>query len=484
MSGNVRRRDVLKMVAGSLALPGIVEAAETTGKTPIEAAQKRAPKPATTVVFQRTLPVRHEVDVFIAGGGPAGVAAAWAACKQGRDVYLAEAHSCFGGMGTAARVPTFMQFTDGIHFLAGGVGELIHRRLKTECPQVGGSGIDAEGLKRVYDSLMEESGAKFTFHTTLIGVETDGPRVNHVVCAAPNGLFAVRARTYIDATGNGDLAAWAGAPFEKGDEHGQLMPGTLCSLWSDIDWKTWAANRPKRPQPDGHMLEKAFADGVFTVRDEHLTGMFNLGGDLGGGNIGHTFNVDGTDEVSLTKALVWGRKSMKEYQRYYQQYLKGFENLRLVATGSLLGVRETRRILGDYVLNLDDYLKRATFPDEIGRYAYPVDLHPTRPGKDTYEQHRKEFDQTLAYRRGESYGIPYRILTPRRFDNLLVAGRCVSADRHVFGSVRVMPGCFITGQAAGLAAAMSAESGASVRKLDVAQLQRRLKELGAYLPNV
>ena len=224
------------------------------GKTPI--GKCRAP-PATTVVFQRTLPVRHEVDVFIAGGGPAGVAAAWAACKQGRDVYLAEAHSCFGGMGTAARVPTFMQFTDGIHFLAGGVGELIHRRLKTECPQVGGSGIDAEGLKRVYDSLMEESGAKFTFHTTLIGVETDGPRVNHVVCAAPNGLFAVRARTYIDATGNGDLAAWAGAPFEKGDEHGQLMPGTLCSLWSDIDWKTWAANRPKRPQPDGHMLEKA-----------------------------------------------------------------------------------------------------------------------------------------------------------------------------------------------------------------------------------
>ncbi len=493
MSESVRRRDVLKLAAGALTLPGIVDAAHAAGQaTPLVGKQpvpeKDGPKPGAgpvpTVAFQRTVPVRHEVDVFIAGGGPAGVAAAWGARKQGRSVYLAEAHSCFGGMGTAARVPTFMQFTDGIHFLAGGVGELVHRRLKAECPQVPGSGIDAENLKRLYDGLMEECGATFTFHTTLVGVETDGTRVKHVVCAAPSGLFAVRARTYIDATGNGDLAAWAGAPFEKGDEHGQLMPGTLCSLWSGIDWKTWSANRPKRPQPDGHMLEKAFADGVFTVRDEHLTGMFSLGDGLGGGNIGHTFNVDATDEVSLTKALVWGRKSMKEYQRYYQEYLKGFEKMRLVATGSLLGVRETRRILGDYVLGLADYQKRATFADEIGRYAYPVDLHPTRPGKDTYEQHRKEFDQTLAYRRGESYGIPYRILTPRGFDNLLVAGRCVSADRYVFGSVRVMPGCFITGQAAGVAAAMSAESGASVHNLDVTQIQRRLKALGAYLPNV
>ena len=174
---------------------------------------------------------------------------------------------------------------------------------------------------------------------------------------------------------------------------------------------------------------------------------------------------------------------MKEFERYYRDYLKGFEKIQLVATGSLLGVRETRRILGDYVLSLDDYKRRATFPDEIGRYAYPIDNHPVRPGKDTYEQHRKEFDETLRYGKGESYGIPYRTLTPRGLDNVLVAGRCVSVNRMVYGSIRVMPGCFITGQAAGVAAAVASSKQLAPRAIDVKELQARLKKLGAYLPN-
>ncbi|MCX6906672.1 MAG: FAD-dependent oxidoreductase [Verrucomicrobia bacterium] len=395
---------------------------------------------------------------------------------------MAEAHSCLGGMGTAARVPLFMPVSDGVNFLAGGFGKRVIARLEKE-RGLRGPAHDIEALKRVYDAMVGESGAVFTFHTSLIGVEAEGGRIAHVICAAPSGIFAVKAKVYVDATGNGDLAAWAGAPFEKGGAHGQLMPGTLCSVWGDIDWKTWEASRPKGQQPDGHMLEKAFADGVFTVRDEHLTGMYRLGESLGAGNIGHTFDVDGTDEVSLTKALVSGRKTLKEYERYYREYLKGFENTRLVTTGSLLGVRETRRITGDYVLCLEDYKRRATFPDEIGRYAYSIDIHPLRPGKDTYEQHRKEFDQTFRYGKGESYGIPYRVLTPRGMENLLVAGRCVSADAMVHGSIRVMPGCFITGQAAGMAAAMAGQQNLSVHRLDVKDLQRRLKEFGAFLPN-
>ncbi len=223
--------------------------------------------------------------------------------------------------------------------------------------------------------------------------EVEAGRIAHVICAAPRGVFAVRAKTFIDATGNGDLAAWAGAPSEKGDEQGNLMPGTLCSVWDGIDWKRWYSLRPKQPQPDGFMLQKAFEDNVFTVRDEHLTGMFRLGEHSDAGNIGHTFGVDGDDERSLTKALVDGRKGLAEYHRYYREYVPGFEKLELVATGSLLGVRETRRILGDYVLSLEDYKQRAVFPDEIGRYAYPIDNHPVRPGRDTYEQHRREFDE-------------------------------------------------------------------------------------------
>ena len=335
----------------------------------------------------------------------------------------------------------------------------------------------------MYDRLLEDTSVSFSFYTTLSAVEAESGEIKHVICSSPSGMFAVKAKVFVDATGNGDLAAWAGADFKKGGEHGQLMPGTLCSVWSGIDWEIWKANRPKGPQPDGHMLEKAFADGVFTVKDRHLTGMHQMDGDLAGGNIGHTFGVDGTDECSLTNALIQGRKSMTEYTRYYRDYLKGFENVKLVTTGSLLGVRETRRITGDYTLNVDDYQKRAIFKDEIGRYSYPIDIHPTSTDKASYDKHRKEFDRSYRYKKGESYGIPYRILTPRGFNNLLVAGRCVSTDQLVHGSLRVMPGCFITGQAAGMAAAISVEKEKSVHNIDVAQLQQRLKSFGAYLPN-
>lgn len=475
MAGRVNRRDWLRA-------SGLAAGAWATGSAAVGSPSGTTPLPKGSVVFQRTIPVRDEVDVFVAGGGPAGTAAAVSAAKQKATVYLAEAHTCLGGMGTAARVPLFMPVSDGVHFLPGGFGGEVVERLKKD-KRVRGPANDVEALKRIYDDLMAEAGAGYTFHTSLVGVETQDGRVLHAVCAAPSGMFAVRAKVYVDATGNGDLATWAGARFEKGDAEGRLMPGTLCSVWSDIDWTAWRANRPKGPQPDGHMLEKAFADGVFTVRDEHLTGMYQLGEHMGAGNIGHTFDVDATDEVSLTKALVWGRKSLLEYERYYREYLKGFENMRLVATGSLLGVRETRRIVGDYVLNLEDYKRRAVFPDEIGRYAYPVDIHPLRPGKDTYDEHRKEFDEDLRYKKGESYGIPYRILTPAGLDNVLVAGRCVSADIKVHGSLRVMPGCFITGQAAGVAAAMAAQQGRAPRRIDVKDLQQRLKALGGYLPN-
>ena len=475
MTKGIKRREWIKAAGfGVGAAASIGAAAEPRKESP----NSDAPQ----VVFQRSIPVRHEVDVFVAGGGPAGAAVAVSARSLPVSVYLAEAHTCFGGMGTAGRVPVFMPLSDGVNFLPGGFGRRVVDRLKKET-SLRGPANDVEALKRAYDGLMSESGAKFTFYTTLVGVETKGPRVTHVICSGPSGLFAVRAKVFVDATGNGDLAVKAGAQFEKGDDQGQLMPGTVCSVWSDIDWPAWRAARPKGPQPDGHMLEKAFADGVFTVRDEHITGMYQLGANLGAGNIGHTFDVDATDEASLTKALVQGRKGLTEFQRYYREYLKGFEKMCLVATGSLLGVRETRRITGDYVLSLDDYKRRATFPDEIGRYAYAIDNHPLRPGKDTYEQHRREFDDELRYKKGESYGIPYRILIPKGLDNVLVAGRCVSADRMVHGSIRVMPGCFITGQAAGVAAAMACSAGGQTRQVDPRQLQQRLKALGGFLPN-
>ncbi len=434
-----------------------------------------------SITFEREIPVRYDVDVCVAGGGPAGVAAALAAARQGRSVFIAEGQACFGGMGTAGLVPAFMRFTDGVNFLAAGIGEEIYRRLKQEGPPLyrddpaGSVSIHVETLKRVYDEMVQEAKIGFSFHTTVIGVEVDDGHITHVICAAKRGIFAIRAKVFIDGTGDGDIAVWAGAPFEKGDTNGNMMPGTLCSLWCNVDWERVQGSQSRA-------LEQAFADGIFTVKDRHLPGMWRVGQYVGGGNVGHTFGVDGTDERSLTKALVWGRQSMQEYERYYKTYLEGFEAINLVATGSLLGLRETRRILGDYVLCLDDFKRRAVFDDEIGRYAYPVDIHPATPAVEDYDHFREEFE-ALRYQEGESYGIPSRVLTPQGLDNVLVAGRCVSSDRYLQGSIRVMPGCYITGQAAGVAAAMAIEQHGTTREIDVKALQSRLKAIGAYLPN-
>jgi hypothetical protein len=297
--------------------------------------------------------------------------------------------------------------------------------------------------------------------------------------AAKSGLFAVGAQIFIDCTGDGDLAAWAGAPFEKGDKDGNLMAGTLCSLWADIDWEE--VHRGGR-QSDESRLEDAFQDKVFTVNDRHLPGMFRVGRRVGGGNIGHAFGLDSTDERSITEALIRARKALLEYERYYKQYLKGFAQMELVATASQLGARESRRIMGDYVLNLEDFQRRAVFDDEIGRYCYPVDIHAAKPDQASYEQSAKDF-KNLRYRKGESYGVPYRSLLPKNLSNVLVAGRCISADRYIQGSIRVMPGCFITGQAAGVAAAMAVEKKTDTRGVPAPELLRRLKSAGAFLPN-
>ncbi|MHB0939500.1 MAG: FAD-dependent oxidoreductase [Armatimonadota bacterium] len=442
----------------------------------------------STIRIERSLPVRHEVDIFIAGGGPAGCAAAVAAARQGKSVFLAEGQACLGGMGTSGLVPAFMQFGDGVNFLAAGFGEELLDRLiasgGTTPPadpahRTGGYSIRAEVLKRVYDDMLQEAGAEFTFHTHLIGVEAADGRVQAALLWGKSGLFAVRAKVFIDGTGDGDLAAWAGAPFEKGDAEGTMMPGTLCSLWANADVDAY---RRSGIGPQNKFVEQAYQDGVFSYCDKHLPGMWKISDTVGGGNIGHTFGVDATDERSLTEALLWGRKSMLEYEAYYKRYLQGFEGMELVATGALLGVRESRRILGDYVLCLDDFQHRATFADEIGRYSYPVDIHVSRPNDEAdYQRFVKEISE-MRYGKGESYGIPYRSLVPRELTNVLVAGRCLSADRFLQGSVRVMPGCYITGQAVGMAAALAVDAGNDVRAIAIEELQRRLRGMGAYLP--
>jgi len=444
------------------------------------------------ISYNRTLEVRYDVDVFIAGGGPAGVAAAVSCARQGRSVFVAESFSAFGGAAVSMLVPAFMTFSNGVDFLAGGIGREIYDkisekafdRFKEYCPM----SIPVETLKIIYDDMITDSGASYLFHTNLIDAVTENGSIKYVICSAKGSVFAVKAKIYIDCTGDGDLAYYVGAQTEYGDENGRTMAATLCGIWTDIDWS-------RVQKPDSRRLEDAFDDGIFTNEDRHLPGMWKLmkqtrdenGNELpnglGGSNAGHIYDIDARNSESLTKGLVAGRKQLLEYRKYFREYLDGYENTELVWSASYLGIRESRRIVCDYTLVLDDFLNKAVFEDEIGRYNYNIDIHSTTNDKVGYELFMKEHT-AMKLKRGESYGIPYRSLTVKGIDNLLTAGRCIGADRYLQSSVRVMPGCYITGQAAGIAAAVVCDTQKNnVHDADVHEIQKRLTKTGAFLPN-
>jgi len=438
------------------------------------------------IIYSKTIGEKYNADVCIVGGGPSGIAAAVAAARSGVSVFLAESQGFFGGLATTALVPAFMPFDNGVDFLAGGIGKEIYDLCLENKFYLSGNtvGIHAEKYKLICDYLItKEKNINYSFFTTLIDVIKDSEkssRVDYAVCNAKSGTFAVKAKIYIDCSGDGDLCAFAGNGYAMGDESGKTMPSTLCTIWNDIDWND-------KKFSDAEQLEKAFTDKIFTQEDRHLSGMWRTGEKLGGGNIGHSFNVDATDEVSLTKAMITGRKILPEYEKYYREYLgRGYKNASVAISGSYLGVRESRRIAGDYELSMDDFISRASFDDEIGRFSYPIDIHITNPDKESYEKFRKEHD-TMRYKPGESYGIPYRILLPKDLSNVYVAGRCVSADKKMQSSIRVMPACFIMGQATGIGAALAIKNNQNhceTRGVDIKELRRELLNFGAYLPNV
>lgn len=432
----------------------------------------------SSLAYSRSLSVDYETDVFVAGGGPAGVVAAVAAAREGKSVFVAETSGSFGGAATAAYVPAFATFSDGVRQIVGGIGGEIRGGVSKEVPSSAyWTPIDLEELKVFYDGMVEKAGVRFSFFTSVCDVVARNGHVEHVVLSSKRGLFAVRAKIYLDCTGDGDLCAFAGGAYELGDEEGSTMPPTLCSQWCDIDFSQKNEHAEK-------LLPKAIADGVFSVHDYHLPGFFvgpHRGSGLGRGNIGHVFGINPTDERSLTKAMVDARRRMPEYGRFYREYQKGYERARLASTAPFLGVRESRRITCDYTLTVEDFLKRSQFEDQIGRYCYPVDLHISKPGdKAKFDAFLKEYQGSLRYKKGESYGIPYRSLVPKSFDNVLVAGRCIGTDRKMQASIRVMPGCFVTGEAIGRAAALACAS-RDVRKVKYPDLRDRLLAAGAVL---
>jgi 2-polyprenyl-6-methoxyphenol hydroxylase-like FAD-dependent oxidoreductase len=443
----------------------------------------------TYALNSRQLPLDDSWDVIVAGGGPAGCTAAIAAAREGARTLLIESTGALGGSGTSALVPAWCPFSDKEKIIYRGLAEKIFTAAKQGLDHVKPEALDwvpinAERLKRVYDSLVAESGATVLFQTQLAGVEK-GPDggVSALLVANKSGLTALRAKVYIDCTGDADLAAWAGAPFQQGDDNGETQATTLCFALANVDSYAYEHSgdlgwwNPESP------IHDIVDSGLYPeIPDKHLC--CNLvGPGVVGFNAGHIWGVDNTDPAAASRALAQGRRLAEAYCRALAEHAPAFANAFVVSTGAVLGVRETRRITGDYMLSLDDYLDRRSFPDEICRNSYFIDLHQTR------REHKNKIDEVMAatrfkhYAKGESHGIPYRCLTPLGLRNVLVAGRAISCERIVQGSVRVMPVCLAMGEAAGLAAALAARTpGHDVHAVNTVHLRERLREHGAYLP--
>ncbi|MBR5751897.1 MAG: FAD-dependent oxidoreductase [Clostridia bacterium] len=439
------------------------------------------------ISYSRQIPVKHEADVFVAGGGPAGISAAVAAARQGKSVFLAESGFALGGAAVNMLVPAFMPFGDRLTFYAGGIGREVYDRIASEAPErfktYCPDGIPVETLKLIYDDMIVKSGCALAFGAEVIDAVKEGERVTHAVLSSREGVYAVKAKVFIDATGDGLLCERAGAVTEYGDEHGLSMAATLCGLWAGFEFDRFE-------YPANKYIDKAFGDGVFTNHDKHLPGIWPILANhpgvpdgVGGSNAGHVYGVDPRSSESLTPAIMRARKQLLEYRRYFREYMPGCENAEILFTAPQLGIRESRRVSCDYRLNVEDFKRQAVFDDEIGRFNYGVDIHSSTNDSAGYEKFLGEYT-SLRYKDGESYGIPLRSLTVKDFDNLLCAGRCIGTDRYMLSSVRVMPGCFITGQAAGAAAAQALEQRAlNVREANVREIQQKLLSMGAYLPN-
>lgn len=423
---------------------------------------------------QSRIPVDDRWEVVVAGGGPAGCAAAISAAREGAKVLLIEATGQLGGMGTAGMVPAWCPFSDGQKIIYRGLAEKIFNESKKGVPHEGKGKLDwvhiePEHLMRVYDRMVTDAGVQVLFFSRVAAVEMkDAETVEAVTVANKAGLTTFTAKVFVDATGDGDVAAWSGASFQRGDSDGVVQSSSLCFAVADVDTYRYNTGPSLHTSNRNSPVYKAISSGRYPLVHKHLCSNL-IGPDVVQFNAGHLDNVDSTDPWAVSEAMMTGRQTALQYTEAMREFHpKAFGSSFLVKTAPLLGVRDSRRIEGDYIFTVQDWLDRKRFDDEIGRNCYYIDVH-------------KEGHKATRYKKGESHGIPYRCLTPKGKKNLLVAGRCISTDVEASGSLRVMPPCLVTGEAAGMAAVHAIrQTGNDVHKIDVDFLRKRLKEEGQY----
>lgn len=420
------------------------------------------------------MPVSDGWDVIVVGGGPSGCAAATAAAREGAKTLLIEGTGALGGMGTSGLLNAWCPFTDGEKIIYKGIAEKVFLESKKGVPHIRHNDwvpINGEYLKVVYDDLVTAGGVFVLFFSTMAAVEMKRKGVvDAIVVANKSGLSTYKAKVFIDCTGDGDLAAWAGADFVMGDESGAVQEGTLCFNVSNIDpYEFSLIGSVHGSRKDSPVHAMRGNPKYPLVKDAHMNDKL-IGPGMLGFNAGHVV-VDSTDPVSLTEAMMTGRKIARQMHDGLVEFApKTFAASYLASTASLMGIRESRRIKCDYTFTLEDWLARREFEDGIGRNNYYIDVH------------KQDATKYPRYKKGESHGIPFSCLTPAGLKNVMVAGRCISTDPYAHGSLRVMPPSLVTGEAVGVAAGQICRSKSpDIHSVDIQQLRKRLKEVGQLI---
>ena len=459
--------------------------------------------PQQSVKFTRDVPIVDHLDVLVIGGGPAGIGAALGAARAGAKTALVERYGFLGGAATAGLVGPFMtSFSgDGDTQLIGGVfDELVRRmeaiggavhpeRIRAGAAEAGYyifghdhvTPFDPEALKLVAGEMVAENDVKLFLHTSFIEPLMERDWVKGAVVHNKSGLQAIAAQVVVDCTGDADVAHQAGVETRQGrPQDGFTQPMTMFFRVANVDDGVIDAYVAQHPEERGRLfhsiVEVAKARGDFPImRDKagiyrtQQKGVWRV-------NTSRLQKLDGTNARDLVYAELEGRKQVHVLMRFFREYLPGFENATLMDTAAQIGVRETRRIVGEYTLTAEDLSSGRHFDDVVVLQSFPVDLHPAvgnGGGTDTGLER--------GFTTASVYEIPYRCLVPTHIEQLLVAGRSVSSTREALAAIRIMPTCFALGQAAGVAGAIAVADESPVRDIDIGELHRELIDQGGIL---
>jgi ribulose 1,5-bisphosphate synthetase/thiazole synthase len=417
-------------------------------------------------------------DVVVVGGGSAGCAAAIAASRGGAQVLLIERSGRLGGIGTGVLDTFYGFYTPGENRkVVGGIGDEVVEALTSQDaafirPNTYGAGggvtYNPEVLLTVWDRLVSDSGVRVLFHSVVIDiVSDDGANVTGLLIANKSGVSRIKARYVIDASGDADVCAFAGVGYDGAQTGEKMQALTTTFRLANVD--TERARSVSKESLFSKMSDAA-SSGLYDLpRQEGSIHRTSVDG-VSLANMTRVEGIDPTDVDALSGAEMEGRRQVGEYVRFLRDEVPGYESAQLVGIGVQIGVRESRRIRGDYRLTADDVLSARKFDDAIAQCGAPIEDHSG--GTDTVWKYIPD---------SGTYGIPFRVLLPQGLENVIVAGRCLSATHDAHASCRSIAQCLAMGQAAGTAAGQAASLDASFRELDVAALQDRLAADGAVI---